>query len=643
MIGKLEQEDFLQNRVLVNLVADENERFALFSEIVPDLKANTYRKAVKLVDLDSLEINDLELPFEPDDYRWENGEIIFKVIRAGDSEFHSYIPADGSLRLLFVMPFPVGKFAFDRTRFYFTAEVPRREVSGTLLSGDNSPFFIEGRGAVNNKTVCLFHAEADGSDIAMISTLDTCVDLIDFAFEENRILFTVYSTGRENPAKSDLYLYDQETGSSRCLLRESYRISHIRSMAEDLILFAGVDLSRCSRNDNPRFYRVDEKSGKVGSFCETPDLSLEHPSVVTDSFYSDSESLLRYKDCLYFKMVGRDGDRLFRLDSKGNWREILSDLPVIGSFQVLEKGVLLLGLKGLGLAELYYAREDEIRQISRINNWLAGRSLSMPIALTFKTDNTELDGFIYPPYDYDEKKEYPAVLMIHGGPKMLYAAVYSHDIQLLSSGGYFVFCCNPMGSDGRGDGFSRIGGSFAERPFRQLMAFTDEVLSRFPAIDGNRLGVTGGSYGGYMVNYIITHTERFKAAVAERGISDLQTAFTSSDIGPQYIGEYLGSGSDPWRSREKVYEDSPICRADKVKTPTLFVHGKEDFRCLFTESLNMFNALNYHGVETSLSLFSGESHSLVVRGKPQSKMERYRLMLRWFGRFLSGDNRESAK
>ncbi|MBB6482666.1 alpha/beta hydrolase family protein [Spirochaeta isovalerica] len=643
MIGKLKQEDFLQNRVLTNLKTDENGKIALFSEIVPDLKDNRYRKVVKFVDLESMDMNNLEIPFEPDDYLPENGEIIFKVINDGDTDFHSFNPEKRTLRLLFTIPFPVKKFAFDRSCFYFTAEVPRSQVNDRVFSGERSPFFIEGRGPVNNSTVCLFRSEADGNDINMISTLDNCVDLVDFAFEEKRILYTVYTTGRVKPPGSDLYLYDMETGTSRNLLHDSYRIFHIEMMATDLILMAGVDLARCSRNDNPRFYRVDEKSGRVDLFCKTPDLSLEHPSVVTDSFYSDSEPFLKYGNHLYFKMVGRKGDKLYRIDSQGTWQEIVSDMQVIGSFQIVEKGILLLGLKDLNLTELFFTGPEGTKPLSGINNWISRRSLSQPVSLTCEADGVELDGFVYPPVNYEENRKYPAVLMIHGGPKMLYAPVYSHDIQLLCAEGYFVFCGNPMGSDGRGDDFARISGSFAEQPYRQLMAFTDEVLSLYPAIDKNRLGVTGGSYGGYLANYIITHTDRFKAAVTERGISDLQTAFTSSDIGPQYVGEYLGSGSDPWRNREKAIEDSPIYRADRVKTPTLFVHGKEDFRCMYTESLNMFNALNYHGVETSLSLFSGENHSLVVRGKPQSKMERYRLILQWFGRFLSGDNRESAK
>jgi dipeptidyl aminopeptidase/acylaminoacyl peptidase len=221
---------------------------------------------------------------------------------------------------------------------------------------------------------------------------------------------------------------------------------------------------------------------------------------------------------------------------------------------------------------------------------------------------------------------------------MVYTAAYSHDIQLLCARGYYVFCANPMGSDGRGNRFQNIRGTFSDLPFRQLMAFTDRVLQTYPEIDPARLGVTGGSYGGYMTNTIVTRTDRFAAAVSERSISNLFTFFSTSDIGLHFASEYI---SDVSSARNDVPQllrggkDSPIHDARNVVTPTLFIHGRNDRRCHYTESLNMYSLLQYHGVESKFCLFEEENHGLAVKGRPQSRLRRFKELLSWFDRFLS--------
>lgn len=132
----------------------------------------------------------------------------------------------------------------------------------------------------------------------------------------------------------------------------------------------------------------------------------------------------------------------------------------------------------------------------------------------------ELDGWILKPADFDEKRTYPAILDIHGGPKTAYGEVFFHEMQFWAGQGYVVFFCNPTGSDGRGDRFADLRGRYGQIDYEDLMAFTDAVLDRVPQIDTRRLGVTGGSYGGYMTNWIIGHTDRFAAAASQRSIAN---------------------------------------------------------------------------------------------------------------------------
>lgn len=164
------------------------------------------------------------------------------------------------------------------------------------------------------------------------------------------------------------------------------------------------------------------------------------------------------------------------------------------------------------------------------------------------------------------------------------------------------------------------------------MGFVDVVLERYPSIDQNRLGVTGGSYGGFMTNWIIGHTDRFKAAASQRSIANWVSMGCTTDIGYYFSDDQIGT--TPWEDADKLWEASPLKYADKVKTPTLFIHSEQDYRCWLVEGLQMFTALKYHGVESRLCMFRGENHDLSRSGKPQQRIRRLREISDWFERYL---------
>lgn len=636
MTGILKPEDFLKNRVPVNLKVDEEEMTGLFFEVVSRPDSNDYEKRVCLFNLKDKKIRRIVLPFKPEDFLFFKGQILFKSFKDDKTVFHSYNRETDTSRELAKLPFRAGNFTFTDTNIYFTAEVQRPDPSSPVLSGNRSPFFQEGQGPIGDSLNCLFRANVDGLDISVISPLDLSVGFVDFDLEHKQIVYTASPLGALLPVASQIYLYNLELDDTSLFVKRNFRISYLKSIDSERIVFFGADLDEQSRNDNHRLLVVDTPGGAPQLLCDPVNLSNEHPSIVTDSFYSSSVPLQIFGGKIYFKLVERTGDKIYRVPIDGGEIEsIETSTDDIGAFHVTESGIFLLAMKNMRPGELYFYSEDKCNRLSNLNGWSDQAVLAVPELFHFNYDNTEIDGYVYAPTgSKSEKATYPAILFIHGGPKMLYAPVYSHDIQLLCASGYYVFCANPSGSDGRGDEFSRIGGRFADLPFRQLMTFTDEVLKKFGQIDPGRLGVTGGSYGGYMTNYIITYTHRFGAAVSERGISDLTTSFNSSDIGSSYVYEYMGNNSTPWTDPETYRDASPISKVSDVKTPTLFIHGQKDYRCLYSESLNMFNALNYFGVETRLVLFPEESHSLAVRGRPQSKKERYREMVAWFDKFL---------
>ena len=634
MYNKIKLDDFLKNHILTNLKVNSHQTFGLYFDHTLDQKKNVYHKDVFLLDLREFETKKLNLTFEPDDFQITQDEIVFKSLIDDNTIFYSYNPVSCSVREMMTIPFTVNDFAFSETGLFFTMEVQRSDSTASVQCSQNGPFYQEGRGVVGNGLNVLFQSDLNGKDITMISSFDMDIDKVDFDFINTRIIFTAFAVKNLKPTASNLYLYDLESESMKLLHDRSFRISYILSMTEDIIVFFGIDLDSGNRNDNQKIYKIDIRTGYTGIMCTLPDKSNEHPGIVTDSFFSTSLPIQKFKDELYLKLVGRDRDILYCINSAGNCNPVETDMKTIGSFSITDNGLLLIGLKDLRLSEVYFYNHGTTRRVSNHNQWTEEFLLSKAEKNTVSVNEIEIDGYVFPPVGVEKDKPCPGVLLIHGGPKMIYSDIYSHDIQLLCANGYYVFCANPMGSDGRGDSFADIRGNFGELPFNQLMAFTDKVLKNYPSIDQNSLGVSGGSYGGYMTNYIISHTRRFKAAVSERGICNLMTSFTSSDIGYQFVFEYMGNKAAPWIDPIALMEASPVYQANMVTTPTLFIHGKNDYRCHYSESLNMFNALQYHGVETRMCLFDGESHSLVVRGKPRNKKRRYEELLSWFDRYL---------
>ena len=177
-------------------------------------------------------------------------------------------------------------------------------------------------------------------------------------------------------------------------------------------------------------------------------------------------------------------------------------------------------------------------------------------------------------------------------------------MQYWANEGYFVFFCNPRGGDGRGNEFADIRGKrYGVIDYNDLMEFTDTVLAKYPQIDPQHIGMAGGSYGGFMANWIVGHTNRFAAVASQRSISNFISKCLTTDIG--YYHNLSAVQSDPWNSPAEMWERSPLKYADKCKTPTLFIQSDEDYRCWMTDALQMFTALRMHGVPTRLCLFHG--------------------------------------
>ncbi len=262
---------------------------------------------------------------------------------------------------------------------------------------------------------------------------------------------------------------------------------------------------------------------------------------------------------------------------------------------------------------------------------LEGRYVAEPLALDYTSCGLELRGWVLLPRDRSPHKKYPAVLDVHGGPRCAYGETFFHEMQVWVSRGYAVFFTNIKGSDGRGDAFADIRGDYGGTDYQNLMDFTDAVLRAHPGIDPDRLCVTGGSYGGFMTNWIIGHTDRFCCAAGQRSISNWVSMSFISDIGG-FFGpdQCAASGLYGDENTEKLWAHSPLRYADRAVTPTLFIHSDEDYRCPLPEGMQMMQALAQRGVETRMVIFRGENHELSRSGKPKHRIRRLKEITDWF-------------
>ena len=247
-------------------------------------------------------------------------------------------------------------------------------------------------------------------------------------------------------------------------------------------------------------------------------------------------------------------------------------------------------------------------------------------------DDNDLQGWILKPTGFDPSKTYPSILQIHGGPLAQYGNLLMHEFRYLSAHGYVVYFTNPRGSLGYGEEHSKAtSNKWGTVDYPDVIAWND-YIQKLPYIDTDRMGVTGGSYGGYLTNWIIGHTDRFKATVTQRSVSNLLDFYGGTD--GNWIWEEVFGGRKPWNDFETYWQQSPIKYFGNAKTPTLVIHSEQDMRCPITQSEQVFVALKRQGVDTEFLIFPGESHGLSRGGRTDRRIVRLNAIREWFDRYL---------
>lgn len=492
---------------------------------------------------------------------------------------------------------------------------------------DEIPFWSNGGGFTNQKRNRLYLYNRVSNEVTQLTCEHTVVTY--FSYKDGKVLYVGNVFEGKLEQREGIFCYDIASKKTETLLPidANFRVSYAEFL-EDAVICALNDCKEYGMNQNPSFYVI--KNGKVELLKKHDTWMIN--TVGSDCRYGGGKAYRVVNGKLYFPTTVFKDSFLNTIDLAGNETVLTKANGSVDVYDVHGDEILFVGLRGIKLQEIYSLKDGEETQLTSFNeNVYTDKKLSIPEKCNFVNDGIEIEGWVLKPVDYDETKTYPAILDIHGGPKTVFGEVFYHEMQVWANMGYFVFFCNPRGGDGRGNAFADIRGKYGTIDYDDLMKFTDVVLEKYP-IKADRVGVTGGSYGGFMTNWIIGHTDRFRCAASQRSIANWISKFGTTDIGYYFNADQ--NASTPWINQEKLWWHSPMKYADKAKTPTLFIHSEEDYRCWLAEGIQMFTALKYHGVEARLCMFRGENHELSRSGKPKHRVRRLEEMTNWFEKYL---------
>ena len=288
-------------------------------------------------------------------------------------------------------------------------------------------------------------------------------------------------------------------------------------------------------------------------------------------------------------------------------------------------------------AEVFVCRADGTgeRQLTDLNrDWKAEVALARPERFRFERAGFTVDGWVMPPAGFEPGRRYPSLLNVHGGPASQYGHRFFDEFQVYAGAGYAVVYLNPRGSRGYDEAFARaVVGDWGGGDYADVMAGLDEALRRYSFLDAERLGVMGGSYGGFMTSWIVGHTDRFRAACSERAVNALWSMFGTSDIGHAFQ-EAHAEGRSPWDDLKWYLEHSPLSYARNIRTPLLILHSEDDLRCPIEQAEQLFVALKKLHRTVRFVRFPDEDHELSRSGRVRHRLARFRILLEWFAEHL---------
>ncbi len=520
------------------------------------------------------------------------------------------------------------QWSADSKSVFFLANVAKKEKDDVKVIR-RLTFWFNGLGFTYNRRKHLFSVDLGSKKVSQLTK--GALDIVDFAVShDGKRLAYLANTNDLKPYIVDAYLMDLTSKRVRRLTSSNMELSSLAWSPDDIrIALAGDDLPSGFAS-HVRIWAIDPRSGKL-SLIERVDRNK------SNSLNSDARAkshgpgnLVWQKEGVYFLQQDGGATHLYRVREGKEPELVIDGDRSVEGFDVRAGKVAFVSMDAAHLEELHLKGAKESALTSLNSKVYEEVRVLEPEHVSFRaSDGETIEGWVLLP---KSKSRLPGILYVHGGPKTAFGHAYMHEFQVFAGAGYAVIYLNPRGSDGYSEKFADIRGRYGTRDFDDLMEGLDHVLKAYPQIDGARIGIAGGSYGGFMTNWAIGHTDRFRAAVTDRSISSWISMWGTSDIGPYFTDDQIGG--DPWQAEEKLLNDSPLRYAPNVKTPLLLVHSMEDYRCWMVEGIQFFTALKRLGKEAELVLFPGENHDLSRVGKPKHRVARLDHYVRWFDTHL---------
>jgi dipeptidyl aminopeptidase/acylaminoacyl peptidase len=345
---------------------------------------------------------------------------------------------------------------------------------------------------------------------------------------------------------------------------------------------------------------------------------------------------------LYFETGVKGENQLFRVDlATRSIAQVTSGARAVRNveFNWAAKSMVYMANDFKHMDDVYTADMNarNERKLTNLNEALWKQlQLADVERFTYKSaDDWDIDGFLVKPIGWQDGRKYPMILSVHGGPAGQYGVDWYHEFQVYAARGYAVVFTNPRGSTGYGQKFERgIVNEWGGKDYLDVMNGVDAALKRYPWIDADRMGVTGGSYGGFMTNWIVGHTDRFKAAVTLRRVANFISDEATRDGAYGHAPDFSGNLFDRF---DFYWDRSPLKYAKNVKTPTLILHSENDFRVPLEQAEQWFRALKHFGTTAEIVMFPRENHNLTRTGEPKHLVESLNWQLYWFDRFVNGN------
>jgi dipeptidyl aminopeptidase/acylaminoacyl peptidase len=494
------------------------------------------------------------------------------------------------------------------------------------------PFWTNGAQMTDSKRNRMFVYDAKAHKLTPITAPSVTVGDLTVDKKHGKVYFSATNFRNVRSLLSQLFELDLTDLSVRKLSNNKYGIYGLFTVSDRLLVLHNRRKTY-GMSENPIWSTFDFDKKTLIDVCD-PYYSVGN-SIGSDIRLNGSPLIKQVNGNLVFTLTVEDHSRLVSLDPEGQLTTLFDANGSIDGFAFVNGQWYLSGLFGQNAQEIVKIENSVLIDITDFNDCAQEDAyLAKPQKISVASNGDTIDGWVLLPEDFDSEKTYPAILDIHGGPKTVYGEVYYHEMHVWANMGFVVMFCNPHGSDGKGNAFADIRGKYGTIDYEDILNFTDEVCKRYPNIEPKRIGVTGGSYGGFMTNWIIGHTDRFACAATQRSICNWTSFHGVSDIGYFFTPDQAGASLFNMKQHDKLWFHSPLRYASNFKTPTLVIHSKADYRCPIDQGYQMITALKEMKVDSKMVIFNDENHDLSRNGKPKARQKRLKEITLWMEKYL---------